>query len=190
MSDAYFTGIWKRSAAEQANIADGVVRIAEWSNRNKRFFGVEQARNAMNFRRLDRFLERERRNNGRNAFGQHGFARPRRTNHQRVMTAGDRHFNRSLHVPLPLHVAEIDVVTLVRGEELAQIGACRQKRNFTAQEGERLSQILYTVDIDLVDHRGFEGIGFGNKKRALASSARFQCNWQHAFYSTDGAVQG
>src|SRR6058998_2095223 len=40
--DAYFTGIRKRAAAEQPNVADGVMRVAEWSDRNERFFGVEQ----------------------------------------------------------------------------------------------------------------------------------------------------
>src|SRR5206468_5958515 len=37
--DAYFTGIRKRAAAEQPNVADGVMRVAEWSDRNERFFG-------------------------------------------------------------------------------------------------------------------------------------------------------
>src|SRR6266700_776266 len=67
VGDAYFTGIRKRAAAEQPNVADGVMRVAEWSDRNERFFGVEQAGDAMNLRRLNCFMERERRNNGRNA---------------------------------------------------------------------------------------------------------------------------
>ncbi len=75
---------------------------------------------------------------------------------------------------LALHVAKVDVVTLMRGEEPTQIGACRQKRNFSAQEGECLPQILHAVDVDFIDHRRFERIGFGNKQRALAAPARFQ----------------
>src|SRR5437667_1829970 len=38
--DAHFTGIRKRAAAEQPNVADGVMRVAEWSDRNERSFGV------------------------------------------------------------------------------------------------------------------------------------------------------
>ena len=90
------------------------------------------------------------------------------------MTAGDGHFDGAFNVPLPLHVAEINIVTLMRGEEFTQIGACRQKRNFSAQEGECLPQILHAVDVDFIDHRRFERISFGNKQRALAASARFQ----------------
>src|SRR6266481_3814863 len=76
------------------------------------------------------------------------------------------------------------------GEEFTQICAGRQKRNFSAQEGERLPQILHAVNVDLIDHRGFQRIGFGNKQRALATSARFQCNRQHAFHGAHRTVQG
>src|SRR5438046_9818973 len=103
--------------------------ITEWSDRNERFFGVEQAGDAMNLRRLNCFMERERRNNGRNALGQHRVTRPGRTNHQDVVTAGDGHFDGALNVPLPFHVAEINIVTLMRGEEFAQISARGEKRN-------------------------------------------------------------
>ena len=40
-----------------------------------------------------------------------------RADHENVVTAGDRHFDRALHVPLTFHVAEIDIVTLMRGEK-------------------------------------------------------------------------
>src|SRR5437762_7002227 len=90
---------------------------------------------------------------------------------------------------LAFHIAEIDVVKLVCGEEFAQIGACRQKGSLSAQESERLPQILHAIDIDLIDHRGFERVGFGDKQSALAPSARLQCNRQHAFYRPNRAVQ-
>src|SRR6266566_850609 len=48
VGEAHFTGIRKRAAAEQPNVADGVMRVAEWSDRNERFFRVEQAGDAMN----------------------------------------------------------------------------------------------------------------------------------------------
>src|SRR5438034_8788805 len=109
--DAHFTGIRKRAAAKQPNVANGMVRIAEWSRGNERFFSVEQAGDAMNLRRLNRFIERERRNNGRNAFCEHRFSRPRRTDHQTVVTTSDSHFDGALNVPLPFNVAEINIVT-------------------------------------------------------------------------------
>jgi hypothetical protein len=69
--DAYFTGIWKRAAAKQTDVADGVMRRAEGSRRDKGLFGVEQPGDAVDFGRLDRFIERKRRDNGRDAFGKH-----------------------------------------------------------------------------------------------------------------------
>src|SRR5947199_5121565 len=123
VSDAYFTGIRKRAATKQANVAYSVMRITKRSRRDERSFRIEQASDAMDLRRLNRFLERQRRNNGRNTFGQHRFSRPGRADHQSVVTAGDGHFNRALHVALTLDITEIDVVTLVRGEKFGQVGA-------------------------------------------------------------------
>ena len=119
MRQAYFTRIWKRSAAEQTNIADSVMGRAKRSRRNEGLFGIEQAGDAVDLCCLNRFFERERRNDGRDAFGQHRFARARRTDHQHVVTTSDSYLDRSLHVSLAFYVAKIDVVTLMRGEKFA-----------------------------------------------------------------------
>ena len=71
MRNAYFAGIWKRAAAQQTNVAVRVMRVAEWSDRNEGFFGIEQAGDAMNLRRLNRFIERERRDDCWDALGEH-----------------------------------------------------------------------------------------------------------------------
>src|SRR5260370_11021096 len=107
----------KGSAAEYPNVADGVMWMAKRSRRDERFFGVEQAGDAMNLRRLNSFIQREWRNNGRNALGQHRLSRSWRTNHEDVVTASDRHFDGALNVPLPLHVAEINILTLIGSKE-------------------------------------------------------------------------
>ena len=163
VSEADFAGIWKRAATEQANIADRMMRIAKRSCGDEGFFGIEQPSDAMNLGRINGFIERERRNNSRNAFGQHRFARPRRTNHQDVVTSGNRDFDGPFNVALALHVAEIEVVSLMVGEEFRQISARREEGNFAAQKGERLSQVLHAVDVDLIHHRGFECVCFGDK---------------------------
>ena len=80
--EAYFTWIWECAAAEQPNVADGVMRRAEWSRGNEGSFAVEQTGDAMNLRRLNRFLERKRRNDGRDAFRKHRFTRAGRPDHQ------------------------------------------------------------------------------------------------------------
>src|SRR5207248_3483 len=140
MSQAHFARIWKRPAAEQADVADGVMRRAKWSGGNERLFGIEQAGDAVDLCCLNRFFERERRNDGRDAFGQHRFARARRTDHQHVVTTSDSYLDRSLHVSLAFYVAKIDVVTLMRGEKFAQISARGKQGNFAAQKRECLPQ--------------------------------------------------
>ena len=62
------------------------------------------------------------------AFREHRFAGAGRADHQHVVSAGDRHFDRALDVALAFDIAEIDFVILMRGEKLAQIAARRRKR--------------------------------------------------------------
>ena len=60
---AHFTRSRERSAAEQADVADGVMRRAKRPRRDKRFFAVEKSGNAVDLGGLDRFIKRHRRNN-------------------------------------------------------------------------------------------------------------------------------
>src|SRR5206468_12173080 len=102
--DADFTRIWKCPAAEQTNVADGVMRIAKRSRRNERAVTGEQTSNAVNFRRLDCFLEGHGRNDGGNAFRKHRFARARRSDHKNVVTAGNRDFDGAFDMALAFYV--------------------------------------------------------------------------------------
>src|SRR5204863_9736361 len=117
------------------------------------------------------------------------YTRSGRADNQDVVTACDSHLDCALDVTLAFHVAEIDIVTLVRGKEFAQISACGQKRNFATQKGERLPQILHAVYVDLVDHRGFERICFGHEQRAFAAASRLEGDRQHAFHWANGTVE-
>src|SRR5262245_18397400 len=161
------------------------MRIAKRSRGNERFFGIEQAGDAVDLGGLNRLIERERGDNSRDAFSQHRFARARWADHQHIMTTGDAYFDCALDMALAFDVAKIDVVALVRSEKLAQISARGQKRNFAAQKCERLPEILHAVDIDLVDHCGFGRVRFGYEQRALAPAPRLKCDRQHAFYWAD-----
>src|SRR6266540_2140072 len=125
-----------------------------------------------------------------NALGQHRFSRSRRPDHQDVVTSGHRDFNGPFDVSLTLYVSEIDVIALVCGKKSGQIGACRKKGSFAAQERECLPQILDAVDIDLIDHRGFQRICFWNKQRVFATASRLERDWQDAFNCANSTVQG
>jgi len=69
--------------------------------------GIEHARHAVDFRRLQRFLKRKRRQNGRDSLGQHRLPRPRRPNHQNVMSPGTGDFEGALGGLLSANVFEV-----------------------------------------------------------------------------------
>ena len=71
------------------------------------------------FVRLDRLLQRHRRNDRGDAFREHRLAGTGRADHEDVVPAGDRDFDRALDMALAFDVGEIDVVILMGGEEIA-----------------------------------------------------------------------
>src|SRR5439155_2817073 len=171
---AHFTRSRERSAAEQADVADGVMRRAKRPPRDKRFFAVEKSGNAVDLGGLDRFIKRHRRNNCWDPLRQHRLPRTRRANHENVVPAGDCHFNCAFDVALPFHVCKIDVVTLVGRKKSGEIAARWKKRKFAAEKLECLAQIMHAVDVDLVHHRGFERVCCRHKERLFAAASRFQ----------------
>src|SRR5262249_32275469 len=108
--DAYFAGIWKRTAAKQTNVADGVMRCAERSRGHKGLFGVEQPSDTVNLGRLDRFVERKWWDDCWDALRQHRFPGTRRPDHQDVVTASNGYLDGAFDVSLTFYIAEIDVV--------------------------------------------------------------------------------
>src|SRR5437764_13934230 len=73
----------------------------------------EQSRYAVNLVRLDRFLQRHRRNDGSDAFRQHRFARARRPDHENVVATSNGYFQRPLDVRLPFYIGKIDLIALM-----------------------------------------------------------------------------
>ena len=74
MRKGNFTGRGIDVAAEQPGIARRVVGRAERPLRHQRLPGFQQADDAVNLRRLQRLVQRERRQNRRQPLRQHGFA--------------------------------------------------------------------------------------------------------------------
>lgn len=105
------------------------------------------------------------------------------------MTAGDRHLDRALDVPLAFDVREIDLVTLMRGEELAPIAAHRGQLLFSPNELKSLAQILHAVDVDAGDHGGFARVRRWHDHRAFAAAPRFERDRKHTFDRAHPAVE-
>ena len=165
------------------------MRRAERPRRHKRFLAVETTGNAVNLGRLDRFIERHRRNNCWNALRQHRLARAGRANHENVVTAGNCDFDCPFDVSLSFHVCKIDIVILMGCKKTGEIAAGWEQRKFAPKKLECLAQIVDAVDVDLVHHRGFESVRFRHKERLLAATPRFQSDRKHAFNRTHTAVE-
>ena len=87
-----------------------------------------------------------RRHDRGDALGEHRFAGTGRAEHEEIVAARHGHFDGPLDVMLAAHVAEIDLVVLVLGEELLDVLAGRQQRLFSREEFVGLAQIVHTED--------------------------------------------
>ena len=105
------------------------------------------------------------------------------------MAAGDGDFDRALHVALTFHIAEIDVVVFVGGEERSEVAVSRRDQGFAADELEGLAQILDAVDGDSFHHGGLMRVRGRNEDRLFLLAARFERHRQHAFHRTHCAIQ-
>src|SRR6202162_6632692 len=93
-----------RPSANQARIANGVVRRTKRPRAYKSLSTFKCSRDAMNARGFNRFLERHGRQNGWEALCQHRFAGSRRTNEQNIVAARTRNFQGPLRCLLSMNI--------------------------------------------------------------------------------------
>ena len=94
-----------------------------------------------------------------------------------------------VYMALAFDVGEIDVVILVRREELAEIAAHRLQFRFAPNELIGFPQILHAENFDPLDHRGFARIRRRHDDRRVPASARFERDRQHAFHGAHRAIE-
>ena len=109
MSQRDFARLRKSATSYQCHIRDGMVRTSERTFCHQGGFFVYFTRHRVYFSGFQSLMQRERRQDSRNSFGQHGFSCTWRTYKDNVMSAGCRHLEGTLHTLLSLHVREIDV---------------------------------------------------------------------------------
>jgi hypothetical protein len=69
-----FTGPWDYASTNQPGIGNGVMGRAVGPLAHQAAAGVEHSGHAVDLRSFQRFFKRQRRQDGRHALGQHGFA--------------------------------------------------------------------------------------------------------------------
>ena len=117
-----------RSAANQSRIANRMVRRPERPRAHQPARIVQQPRDAVNPRRLNRLFQRHRRQNRGDALRQHRLSRARRPDQQNVVASRARHFHRALRRHLSAHVAHIHRILARLRQHLPRIHRHRPER--------------------------------------------------------------
>lgn len=105
MGEADLAGFRAAPAADNGRHGGGVMRGAEGAGAADAAFG-EKARERVDHRGFERFDGGERRQDGGEAGGEHGFAGTRRAHKEEVVAASSGDFERAFGFFLPLDVAE------------------------------------------------------------------------------------
>lgn len=190
MCHADFAGHGVGAAAHQGHIADGVVGRTEWAGGDQRGVIGQNACHGVDFGGFQRFVEGQRRQNGRQATGQHGFARARRANEDDVVPASRCQFEGAFDVLLPAHIAEIDIVLAEIGRELfAGIDLDGRDGRIARQHVDGFAQVFHAIHRKIADDGGFAGIGFGQDKTFVFFVTGQYGHGQGTFDGPQAAVQ-
>ena len=127
------------AAADQAGVGDGVVRRAERPGRDERPVRARSAADRVDPRRLERLVERQRRQDGRQPLGEHRLARAGRADHQDVVAAGRGDLERALGVLLAVDLGEVDVVLTAAWREERRDVDVRRLDGASCRSGSRPS---------------------------------------------------
>ena len=107
--EADLAGARMLAAADERHVRDGVMRRAERPLRQQPRAGRQQPGDGVDRRRLERLVERQRREDRRHSPRHHGLAGARRADHQHVVAAGGGNLERPPRQRLPMDVGEVAV---------------------------------------------------------------------------------
>ncbi len=164
-----FAGRGRAAAADQAGVADRVVRRAKRPRGQQRLAGFQQAHRGVDARRFDRFAGDQRGQDRRHALGEHRLAGAGRAEHQQIVRAGGGDRDRPLGHLLAADVGEIDVVGGVLVEPLVEPRRRGLDVDLAGEEGDGLREAADGDDFDLFDDGGFGGAGGGHDEAAKAA---------------------
>ena len=161
-----------RTPADQAGVADGVMRRTIGAGADKAAAVLENACNAVNTRGLDGFVERHRRENCGDALGEHGLAGAGRPDKQDVVAASACDFESALSGLLPVDVAQVNGILCGLGKHLLGIDYHGLERLGRVHQIDGLRQSLEAEYVDSLYYSRLPCVGFGNGQRLQAKFAR------------------
>ncbi len=155
MAQAHFPRPGPRPAADHPGVAHGVVRRTKRPCRHQRMALGKRAGHAMDLRGLERLLQAQARQNGGETPGKHRLARTRRPDHQQIVPAGRRDFQRSLGDRLASDLGEIHAVRCGRSERRSDIRPCQRKPHPPRQKPADLTQRCGGAHLEPLHQRRF-----------------------------------
>ena len=184
----HLAGARVSAAAYQRHIGNSVVRRTKRAHAHKPSLWRKLARNAVYLGNFKRFLKIQRRQDGGQALGQHGFATAGRADKQHIVAARSRHFQRTLGGLLPLNLGII--LTVGRGGKgfgfrLAQ----GLKRVCARQKGSATPKPLWRKNFEPAHYRSFGPVARRNHQPGGPLLTRQQGQWQHAAYRAQCAIE-
>ena len=185
-----FTRTRNCAAADEASIADGVMRRAVRARADKAAGVFECARDGMNARGFDGFFERHRWKDSGNAFGEHGFSGAGRADEENVVATGAGNFESTFGGLLAVNFAEVDTVFRGFAEQKLRIDLNRRERFGSVDEVDGLGKSFYGVDFNAFDDSCFASVGLGDSECDEAAFARGERSRECATDGADAAIKG
>jgi len=189
MTERNFARARNGAAANEARIADGVMRRAKRARADEAAGIFERARNGMNARGFDGFFERHRGKNRGNALGEHSFASAGRADEENVVPAGTSDFQGAFRGLLAVNLAEVDTVFGGFAEEKLRVDLRGSKGFRGIDEIDGLGKSFYGINFDAVDDGRFASVGLGDSERDETGIARRKRSRERAADGTDAAIE-
>lgn len=189
MREGDFSGTGNRAAADQTGVGNGVVRAAEGAPESPVFLGEADAGGGLDAEDFQKFVERRRGHDTRDAFRDHTFSRAGRADHDEVVPAGHGHLDGAAQRELTFHLGEIRFAGGIRGilTEGAAFRVERRDLNFAAQETHGFVQRIHRVHRHAFDERRLLGRGAREDDAAFPRGARLHGECDAAAHRAHGA---
>ena len=162
------------------------MRRPERTLREEPLPGAEPSRDGPHRGGLDSFLEGGRRQESRDAAGQHGLPRAGRADEERAVSTRRCDFQGALAAVLPTHVCQIERRVGVR---LRRRGRGR-KGKLPREHLRRLGQGADRVHLQVLDEGALRPVQLGHDDAAHAHPSREQRNGKHAAHGQHVAGEG
>ena len=187
MSQTDLPGAGHTAASRQGGGTHTVMRAAEGPLPDQPGACPYQTRHRIDSGCFQRFLIAQRRQNPRQAFGQHTFSGARRAHHQQVVSTGSGDLHGAAGLGLTPHVTEIRSKPLAGFIVSVTLGGAQ--RLLAPQMAHNVQRTAGRIDRQSLRHRGLGGVLCGDEQLGDPGPDRSQRHGQGAVNRTERSVQ-